>query len=548
MAYAQLARLDVQYGLYSSFMGVLIYWFFATSKDITIGVSLSLYLLGMLLRSQPVGVMSLVTDNVVARAQNELNIPGHFVASALAVITGGIMTALGLLRLGWIVDFIPLPAICAFMTGGAITVLSSQINKIFGIPNIDTHQAPYMVIIDTLKRLPDTRIDAALGLTALLMLYMARFACQYGAKRYPHRAKLFFFLSTLRTVFVILLYTAISAGVNLHRRQNPMFKILQDVPRGFQQTGAPKLTPQIINTFVSELPASVIVMVIEHISISKSFGRINNYTIDPSQELVAIGVTNLLGPFLGAYPATGSFSRTTIKSKCGVRTPLAGVITAIVILLALYALTAVFFYIPDSALGAVIFHAVGDVITPPRVIWQIWRISPLEVVIYFAGVLVTVFTSIENGIYTTVCVSFAVLIWRLFLSKGHVLGVASIRTTKTISGDTSNTGSSTVNSSDIDATEPDTPSSPLRAGFFPIDHKDGSNPKVHLHNPYPGMFIYRPAEGFNYPNANRYLSDLTDHIFKHCRRTDPFRVGSLGVSTPSLLHLHPPLLSPGLYK
>ena len=110
-----------------------------------------------------------------------------------------------------------------------------------------------------------------------------------------------------------------------------------------------------------------------HIAISKSFGRINNYTINPSQELVAIGFTNVFGPFLGAYPATGSFSRTAIKSKAGVRTPLAGVFTAIVVLLALYALTAVFFFIPMSSLSAVIIHAVGDLITPPNVVFQFWE-------------------------------------------------------------------------------------------------------------------------------------------------------------------------------
>src|SRR6202044_1666553 len=158
-------------------------------------------------------------------------------------------------------------------------------------------------------------------------------------------------------------------------------------------------------------------MLIEHISISKSFGRINNYVINPSQEMVAIGVTNILGPFLGAYPSTGSFSRTAIKSKAGVRTPLAGVITAIVVLLAIYALPAVFYYIPNGALSAVIIHAVGDLITPPNTVYQFWRVSPLEVPIFFAGVLVTVFSSIENGIYTTICVSFAILIFRIIKAK-----------------------------------------------------------------------------------------------------------------------------------
>lgn len=262
-------------------------------------------------------------------------------------------------------------------------------------------------------------------------------------------------------------------------------------------------------------------MLIEHISISKSFGRVNNYIIEPSQELVAIGVSNLLGPFLGAYPATGSFSRTAIKSKAGVRTPFAGVITAVVVLLALYALTAVFFYIPNAALAGVIIHAVGDVITPPKVIVQFWRVSPIEVIIFFAGVLVTVFTTIENGIYTTVSVSFAVVLFRLFLSRGRLLGVARIRTVVT-SPNGSVTGLGTEENLAEEAGQT------LRTGFLPFDHADGSNPRVKLERPYPGVYIYRFAEGFNYPNATHYLNDLTEVIFRETRRTDVTLVGKVG--------------------
>src|SRR2546421_6626048 len=161
-------------------------------------------------------------------------------------------------------------------------------------------------------------------------------------------------------------------------------------------------------------------------AISKSFGRVNNYAINPSQELIAIGVTNLLGPFFGAYPATGSFSRTAIKSKSGVRTPFAGVITAIVVLLAIYALPALFFYIPNAALSAVIIHAVGDLITPPNTVYRFWRVSPLEVIIFFAGVIVTIFSSIENGIYVTISLSAGVLLFRVVKAKGRFLGKVRI--------------------------------------------------------------------------------------------------------------------------
>jgi sodium-independent sulfate anion transporter 11 len=138
----------------------------------------------------------------------------------------------------------------------------------------------------------------------------------------------------------------------MNRKDNPLFGILGDVPTGFQNMGVPKVDGQIIGRFTSRLPASVIILLIEHIAISKSFGRVNNYTINPSQELIAIGITNIFGPFFGAYPATGSFSRTAIKSKAGVRTPFAGVITGAVVLLAIYCLTVVFFYIPDATLSA----------------------------------------------------------------------------------------------------------------------------------------------------------------------------------------------------
>ena len=111
---------------------------------------------------------------------------------------------------------------------------------------------------------------------------------------------------------------------------------------------------------IGSLPAAVIVLVVEHIAIAKSFGRLNNYTINPNSEFIAIGATNVLGVFVGAYAATGSFSRTAINSKAGSRTPFAGVITATLVVVALYTLTPMFYYVPQAALAAVIIHAICD--------------------------------------------------------------------------------------------------------------------------------------------------------------------------------------------
>ncbi|KAK9243165.1 sulfate transporter family-domain-containing protein [Lipomyces tetrasporus] len=512
MAYAKLAELPVEFGLYSSFMGVLIYWFFATSKDITIG---------------PVAVMStLVGDIVLKVRENYPQYEGHDVASALAIIAGAIVLSIGLVRCGWIVDFIPLTAISAFMTGSAINIAVGQVPTMMGITGFSTRAPTYEVVINILKHLGRTKLDAAMGLTALTMLYLIRFACSYGAKKFPSRSKRFFFLATLRTAFVILLYVMISWLVNRHHKQHPKFAILGPVPRGFKNAKVPKVDKDIVSTFASQIPVAVIVLLIEHIAISKSFGRVNNYTINPSQELVAIGVTNLLGPFLGAYPATGSFSRTAIKSKAGVRTPLAGVITAIVVLLAIYALPAVFFYIPNASLAAVIIHAVGDLITPPNTVYQFWRVSPLEVIIFFAGIFVTIFSSIENGIYTTIAASAAVLLFRIVKARGRFLGHVKVHS---VIGD--HVGRQDGKDSALGSSEKlllGGADASGRSIFLPIKHDDGSNPEIDVGQPYPGIFIYRFSEGFNYPNANHYLDYLVDTIFKETRRTNSGSYPRLG--------------------
>lgn len=526
MAYAKLALLPVQFGLYSGFMGVLIYWIFATSKDITIG---------------PVAVMSTITGNVVTYAAKTLpHYQGYQIAQALAIICGAIVCFFGLIRIGWVVEFISLTSITAFITGSAINILCGQVPTLMGISgHMNTRASTYLVIINTFKNLHYTTLDAALGLTALVMLYLIRFVCNMAAKRWPKKQKMFFFLSTLRTAFVICLYTLISYLVNRHVAKHvnaTSYKkahtaILGPVPRGFQNAGVPVINKAIIKGFASQIPVSVIVLLIEHIAISKSFGRINNYTIDPSQELLAIGVTNLLGPFLGAYPATGSFSRTAIKAKAGVRTPFAGVITAIVVLIAIYALPAAFYWISSASLAAVIIHAVGDLIADPNTIYQFWRVSPLEVIIFFIGVIVTVFSSIEDGIYTTLVVSAVVLLVRVAKARGRFLGKVKIHS---VIGDhlvedvsMSGKGGLELRTREKGRESPSS-STHERDVFLPLDHRDGTNPDIDIGAPYPGVYVYRFSEGFNYPNANHYLDQLTSTIFSQTRKTNPNAYARLG--------------------
>jgi sodium-independent sulfate anion transporter 11 len=178
--------------------------------------------------------MSTLVGNILVKAaKTNPKVPGHVIASALAVIAGCIIAFIGLIRCGWIVDLIPLVSISAFMTGSAINIAAGQVPTLMGIASyFNTRAATYLVIIDTLKWLHKSTLDAAIGLTALTMLYAIRSACKFAAKKFPSRQKAIFFVGTLRTAFVILLYILISYLVNRHHRAKPKFKILGTVPRG----------------------------------------------------------------------------------------------------------------------------------------------------------------------------------------------------------------------------------------------------------------------------------------------------------------------------
>lgn len=175
---------------------------------------------------------TLVGDIVNKIHQDNPHISAQYIAGSLSIISGAIVLFIGLIRCGWIVDFIPLPAISAFMTGSALNIAVGQVPKLMGITGFSSRDSTYKVVINILKHLGRTKLDAAMGLTALAMLYIIRFCCQWGARRYPAKAKVFFFAATLRTVFVILLYIAISAGVNIHRKDHPAFAVLGHIPRG----------------------------------------------------------------------------------------------------------------------------------------------------------------------------------------------------------------------------------------------------------------------------------------------------------------------------
>lgn len=564
MSYAQLAGLAPQYGLYSSFVGVFIYSFFATSKDVSIG---------------PVAVMSMQVGKVIAHVQEKEGdkYSPAVIATFLSLICGGIAAGIGILRLGFILEFISIPAVMGFMSGSAFSIIVGQVPGLMGYNKlVNTRQSSYKVVIDTLKNLKHTSSDAAFGLVCLFLLYLWKYLTEVGQKRYPRKKAWFFYTQQLRNAIIIIVATAISWGIVHPKKVNfsgpsadfkPPISIIGKVPSGLRDVGVMTVPHGIISSMASEIPVSTIILLLEHIAISKSFGRVNDYKVVPDQELIAIGVNNLIGTFFNAYPATGSFSRLALKAKCGVKTPLAGIFTGAVVLLALYCLTLAFYYIPKATLCAVIIHAVSDLIASYKVTWNFWNISPLDAGIFLIAVLITVFSSIENGVYFAICASAAVLLFRVAFPKGYFLGRILVgevvnplieesdekvdRITKEQYGNDSNSSSSSddieihqiiSSHSNYDSTknskkaltQTSTTVEAIKRNnvrfhtrWVPLNNRN-INDNLNVRPPPPGVIVFKPVESFTYPNSSRQVDRITDEAKRLTRRGVPYNLGGWG--------------------
>jgi sodium-independent sulfate anion transporter 11 len=453
------------------------------------------------------------------------------IAKSITFLSGVILIFFGLFRLGWIIELIPYIPISAFVTSASITIIGTQFPVALGIPGINTRRAPYKVYLETIKKLSDTQLDATIGLTSILLLYVIREACAKMEVRQPAKAKLWATISSLRLTFTILLYTFVSWLVHRtipHEKSYWKFKLVGKIESGFKHAGTPSLEADLIKLVAPELPAIIIILIIEHIAIAKSFGRRYGYTVIPSQEILAQGVSNAIGTLLGGYACTGSFGASAVLTKAGVRTPLAGLFSALVLLLALYALTGVFYYIPKAALAGLIIHAVSNLMTAPSALYKYWQLSPLELLIWVIGVMVGLFDSLENSIYTTIVLSFALLLVRMARPHGVFLGQIKVKRVvhsgeedeeekekekETVSSEDGNTSSTDIPSFLTDA------EGIVREVFLPMDKKDNSNPKVEAVMPYPGVFLYRFDEALNYINAARHVDHMLSYITAHTRRT-----------------------------
>ena len=229
--------------------------------------------------------------------------------------------------------------------------------------------------------------------------------------------------------------------------------------------------------------------------VTPAFGRQNNYKTDPDQELIALGMTNLLGVFFSSYPTTASFSMTALKARCHVPTPLSGLFTSSLIIFSLYTSTGVFYYVPTAGLAAIIMSAALTLADGSEGV-HYWHISRVEAVIWISSVIATVFGGVQYGISVPVLASLALLLSRVAKPQGRLLGTTTLRL--------------------VD----DKGNESTREVFIPLDLGDEGvlNVKTVVKPPAPWVVIYRLGESLTYPNASSVGMSIVEYFKENAKR------------------------------
>uniref|UniRef100_A0AAQ5YLZ9 Sodium-independent sulfate anion transporter n=1 Tax=Amphiprion ocellaris TaxID=80972 RepID=A0AAQ5YLZ9_AMPOC len=400
LAYAEVAGLPVQYGLYSAFMGGFIYTLLGTSKDVTLG---------------PTAIMSLLCSSVVGGHPQR--------AVLLSLLCGLIQAVMALLRLGFLLDFISYPVIKGFTCAAAVTIGFGQVKNILGLQGVP--QEFFLEVYYTFHKIPEARIgDVVLGLLCLFLLIMlVLMKASLGSDDSDASTsssvarKLVWTVATMRNALVVVAASLIAFSWDAYGHH--VFTITGQTMKGLPPFKPPPTSDttangtvvpfrEIVEDFGGGLAVIPFMGVLESIAIATAFASQNDYRIDANQELLAIGVTNIMGSFVSAYPVTGSFGRTAVNSQTGVCTPAGGIVTSVIVLLSLAFLMPAFYYIPKACLAAVIICAVAPMVDY-QVVAKMWRIQ-LDLLPFVVTFLMS-FWQVQYGIMGGVAVSGALLLY-----------------------------------------------------------------------------------------------------------------------------------------
>ena len=404
LAYALLAGLPAEAGLYASIAPIILYTIFGTSRALAVG---------------PVAVVSLMTAAALSNIVEQGTMGYAVAALSLAALSGIILLAMGLFRLGFVANFLSHPVIAGFITASGIIIAASQLKHILGI-NAEGHTLLDLVISLT-QHLSETNwITALIGILATGFLFWVR----KGLKPLLQR---FGLSDGLTGVFVktgpVAVVVATTAAVWAFGLADKGVKIVGDVPQSLPPLTLPSFSPELLGQLL--LPAFLISIIgfVESISVAQTLAAKKRQRIDPNQELIGLGAANIGASLTGGFPVTGGFSRSVVNYDAGAETPAAGAFTAVGLAIAALALTPLIYFLPKATLAATIIVAVLSLVDF-SILKRSWNYSKADFAAVLATMVLTLLLGVEAGVSAGVGLSILLHLYKS--STPHIAEVGQV--------------------------------------------------------------------------------------------------------------------------
>ncbi|MDB4069177.1 sulfate permease [Pseudomonadales bacterium] len=408
LAYALLAGVPAEVGMYASILPLVAYAIFGTSRTLSVG---------------PVAIASLMTAVALGKVAETGSSDYVSAAVLLAFLSGGFLIALGVLRLGFLANFLSHTVVSGFITASGILIALSQMKHIAGVKaQGDTF---FELLMSLLQHLPNVNYHAlTVGVGVVCFLFWARrgaagLLAQLGMD--VNTAQL---VAKAAPVFGIIVTIA---GAVIFDLAGKGVALVGEVPAGLPSLQLPVFSLAMVELLIVPAMAISIIGYVESISVGKTLGAKRGQRVDGNQELVGLGAANLASSFSGGFPVTGGFSRSVVNFDAGASTQLAGILAAVGIALASLFLTPVLFYLPQATLAATIIVAVTGLIDV-SIITKTWKLSKSDFYAVALTILGTLVFGVEAGVAAGVLVSLCLYLYRT--SKPHIAEVGLIEGTE----------------------------------------------------------------------------------------------------------------------
>ncbi len=405
LAYALLAGLPAQAGLYASILPIVVYAAFGSSRTLAVG---------------PVAVVSLMTASALAPLATPGSAQYALLALQLAALSGAILFVLGVLRLGIVANLLSHPVIAGFATGSALLIIVGQLKALAAIPG-EGHTALELVHVLALNAMKFNPASLVLGGAALALLVLAKrwatpllhalgvgpTAADIGARLAP--------------VLVVAAATALSAVLALDVRAG--VQVVGPIPQGLPALGWS--LPTLDELRVLLLPAAAIALVgfVESVSVAQSLALKRQERIDANRELLGLGAANVAAAAAGGLPVTGGFSRTVVNAAAGAQSPLAGVVAALMMLVVVTTMSGAFEKLPICVLAATIIVPISSLVDVAA-LRRCWRYAPADGLAFALTALGVVAAGVEIGIALGLLLSLTTLVWQA--SRPHIAIVGRV--------------------------------------------------------------------------------------------------------------------------